>query len=241
MTQFVQDLATHTGHLRDASAADRDFPRTPTGPALHAGPFSDHFKTWRQIRFREPIPLLLVPILTGSFYLLALVVPAVAFSIGWPMIHAVVLGVLGIYALILGIDWLRYRRWRKRLPFQLLGWDELVNSTSFSIGAWRHGQLQMHFHSSTPPEIIKLFTSSLVVFAHRANNSYGERYDQDPRHYWETDYLKANGSVNIQVAALIEKLCRNKLSELHERFPYYLQRVELHILGTPFVLDPEEK
>jgi hypothetical protein len=241
MIQFVQDLASPTGRLRDATVADRESPRTPTGPTLQAGPLTDHFKTWRQIRFREPLPLLLVPILAAAFYLLAAVVHVVPLNLGWPAIHAVVLGGLGIYVILLSFDWLRFRKWRKRLPFQLLGWNGLVNSTAFSVGAWRHGHIKLHLHSRTPPEVVKLFASTLVVFAHRANSSYGQRYENDPRRYWETDYLETNGSLNVNVAALIEKLCRQKLAELHERFPHYLQRVELYVQDSIFVIEQQEE
>jgi hypothetical protein len=240
MTQFAQELAAHTGRLRGQTGADRETPLKPSvKPQPDAG--SDSFNTWRSIRFREPLLLILVPLAALAFYVLALSVSAIASRIGQNTVHVIGLGSLAGWTAYLMADYLRFRNWRKRIPFQIAGWSDVVNHSAFEAGLWRHAQLKLVYSENTKPEEEKHFAAGLIVFAHLANSSYGERFENDPRHYWNTDLNTASGSVNVNVAAHIIGLCTKKLTHTAQRYPGKLLHVEITLSGIPFVADELEK
>ncbi|MGL5892163.1 MAG: hypothetical protein ACRC3B_19875 [Bacteroidia bacterium] len=239
MTQFAQELAAHTGRLRGQTGADRETPLKPSvKPQPDTG--SDSFNTWRSIRFRNSMLLILVPLAALTFYVLALSVSAIAARIGQNTVHIIGLGAIAAWTAYLTADYFRFRNWRKRLPFQVAGWNDVVNHTAFEAGLWRHAQIKLVYNENTKPEEEKHFAAGLIVFAHLANTSYGERFENDPRHYWNTDLNVASGSVNVSVAARIIGLCTKKLTHTAQRYPGKLQRVEITLSGIPFEADLNE-
>jgi hypothetical protein len=241
MTLFAQELTAHTGRLRGHTGADRESPQsTRSAPQPPAAVRPDSFQTWRSIRFRDPLLLVVIPLASLAFYALALSVTAISSRLGPVTTHAIGLGIPALWAIYLLSDYLRFRNWRARLPFAVAGWDEVVNHTAFETGVWRHAEVKLILSEGISPEQVKHFAAGIIVFAHLANSSYGERYHGDPRRYWNTDILTASGSIDINVAALFIGLCTKKLSHAAQRYPGCLQRVEITLTGDPFIADPDD-
>jgi hypothetical protein len=242
MTLFAQELTAHTGRLRGQSVADRETPlSTGSKPEPLAAVSPDSFQTWRSIRFRDPLLLVVVPLASLAFYALALSVSAISSKLGTAAIHSIGLGIPAIWAVYLLADYLRFRNWKARLPFTVAGWENVVNHTAFETGVWRHAEVKIVLNPGVLPEQEKHFAAGIIVFAHLANYSYGERFAGDPRHYWNTDILSASGSMDINVAALFIGLCTKKLTHAAQRYPGCLKRVEITLSGDPFIADPDDE
>lgn len=239
MTQFAQELAAHTGRLNGQSGADRE---TPLHPSAKPQPetSTDTFATWRSIRFREPLLLIFVPLAALALYLLALNIPAITARVPSTVVHASAIAIVGGWGILLIADYLRFRNWRTKLPFAITGWDDVVKNTAFETGMWRHAEIRLILSNDSQPEERKHFASGLIVFAHLANTSYGERFEHDPRRYWNTDLFTASGSINVSVAAHIIGLCNKKLKRAALRYPGKLLRVEIIVSGMPFIANVTE-
>jgi hypothetical protein len=241
MTLFAQELTAHTGRLRGHTGADREsLQSTRSTPEPLAAAQPDSFQTWRSIRFRDPLLLIVIPLTALAFYALSLSVTAISSRLGPVATHAIGLGIPALWALFLLSNYLRFRHWKARLPFAVAGWDEVVNHTAFETGVWRHAEVKLILSPNISPEQEKHFAAGIIVFAHLANSSYGERFAGDPRRYWNTDIVKASGSIDINVAALFIGLCTKKLNHAAQRYPGCLQRVEITLSGDPFIADPDD-
>jgi hypothetical protein len=124
---------------------------------------------------------------------------------------------LPIYGAVDGIRYLRFRGWRKRLPFTLSGWEQLAGIRKFDRIFWRDNCAIRVIMIDADAAQERAVDDALAGFAERANKKiYPADSDRLPqsarRKKFVSGNLKARGSANTVIIGLIMHLCRGDLS-----------------------------
>ncbi len=128
---------------------------------------------------------------------------------------------------------IRFFSWRRRLPFELSGWEQLVDFPGFGEDEeWRHCSVVMLLKAENN-NFSEFYRAALVVFIEKANSCYFASDDSSSLREWAATGLTAYGSANRHVARQIKKLCEGNLKRLHKKYGR-LQKVIITIDSERF-------
>ena len=130
---------------------------------------------------------------------------------------------LPVYIICNSMLYLHFKGWRKRLPFNLIGWDILVNTKKFDEIFWRDN-CKITINNVNPDTVeTKAIKAALIIFS---NKSKKEIYSADTkdaiiasrRKKFIVNNLTAKGSANAAIIRHLRKLCQNELTMISKRF-----------------------
>ena len=134
------------------------------------------------------------------------------------LVFGLIFGCLGFIALAAGaLSFFRFSSWRSRLPFDLTGWQKLVDFSEFgNEELWRHCKIELLL-SEESPDASAAYQAALMVFSEKANQCYFRANGADQQKEWKADGLTASGSANRHVARKIKQLCEGNLTRLKRK------------------------
>ncbi len=140
----------------------------------------------------------------------------------------------------------RFRSWRRRLPFKLVGWEKLVDTEHFDSGVyWRlEGSLKIEL-TSHPTLDGKAINALLYLFCHEANREFYvpefciAGFSGDPRKEWAVNGTTARGSVNNGVANQIYLFLDRRLGPLAAKHGVTGQ-VTITVSDKEYEISPEQ-
>lgn len=205
-------------------------PEPPTpAPAVTSGAV-DRPATW----WRVDVPLWDVTFL-GPVVVLALVVlgglGALLGARSLALLGGLAAG-LAVAALVGAWRWLRFRTWRTRLGFALVGWAELVDAEGFDRDErWRHAELTVTHDGKADVEA--LLRAALELFARDAGRAFYECEGADERRPWIARGASATGSVNRHVTRHLKALAEERLALIHRKTGA-IRALTIAVHGEPF-------
>ena len=116
-----------------------------------------------------------------------------------------------------------FRGWRKRLPFEIIGWEKLVNTNQLNGIFWRDNcSISVNIVNPDPIEI-KVINAALIIFANKAKKEIYPAETSDARlslrrKEFIVNKITASGSVNIGIIRQIRKLCQKDLTMISKKF-----------------------
>lgn len=116
-----------------------------------------------------------------------------------------------------------FRGWRKRLPFEIIGWEKLVNTNQLNGIFWRNNcSISVNIVNPDPIEI-KAINAALIIFANKAKNEIYSAEASDAilslrRKEFIVNKFTARGSVNVGIIRQIRKLCQKDLTMISKKF-----------------------
>ncbi|MBS2033239.1 MAG: hypothetical protein JST54_35525 [Deltaproteobacteria bacterium] len=116
-----------------------------------------------------------------------------------------------------------FRRWRRELPFELVGWPELVDGNHFDAKPptgddeyWRSVRIDLDVDAASTGDAMEAIDAVLLLFCNQANSRFYELKalagsSFDPRKKWQRNGLSVAGSTNFAVrtdiySALLRRL-----------------------------------
>lgn len=137
------------------------------------------------------------------------------------------------------IDYQKFKNWRKRLPFQVIGWEHIIDNRD--ILKDEHWYLDVgvaiSLKQATPKEALKVIDDSLFILITEANKSFYElNFSQvgfvgDIRKKWtKTGPTEARGSAYGYILGLIYRLITTYLHSVQKKWDV-IQSVTVDFAG----------
>ena len=143
---------------------------------------------------------------------------------------------LPLYFAVDVIRYLRFRGWRKRLPFALSGWELLAGMRTFDRLFWRDNCTVRVIMSDADAAQERAVDDALSGFAKRANKKFyaadsGRSSKSARRKKVVAGNLEARGSANAEIIGLIKRLCTGDLARIAKQSG--------KLTGVTLSIDPE--
>lgn len=175
---------------------------------------SDPFAVWFRVAFASNrLLMVLLFVLSALVYAALLPVLGAYEQETWMLVATGVGGILLVDSLAV-IHFLIYRNWRKRLPFQLIGWSELVLAKPLKRTEWRRVTVSIQTEALTSDQK-QAYQAAVEVFVHKASRRFYSTDFMDQRRKWELGDLKASGSANTGVTYELYRWCSGTLTRMH--------------------------
>lgn len=113
-----------------------------------------------------------------------------------------------------------FKGWRKRLPFVLTGWDELIKSKKMYCDlCWTDVTVTVVLNQNKHEEA-QWVRAALGILAKNAGKAFydAESGFSDQRKKWEVEGLSASGSANPDVMKAMKKLCQEELTYINKKY-----------------------
>jgi hypothetical protein len=138
-----------------------------------------------------------------------------------------------------------FRKWRKQLPFELIGWENIVDSKHFNNTLyWRlNASVRIEFQTKDSFNE-KLLTDMLFLLCKKMGKCFYTPefaiagFASDPRKHWEVQGNLIKGSLNNQVVLEIYKFLSEELRPLASEYQN-VQRVILEASLEEYKIEPE--
>jgi hypothetical protein len=137
-----------------------------------------------------------------------------------------------------------FRKWRRILPFPLVGWEEAVASELILRRTLWTDCLSVTVEQvSGTEEDARNLAAYMTVLAKRANQCFYAphdiipNFDADPRNEWTVHGQKASGSTNREVLRVVYRFLCDELTGLQRRKPL-VARVVLEMTPGVYEVPP---
>lgn len=186
---------------------------------------NDRFIVWWRIRTIDPVVAMFV---SSVFITLLLLTFTISISEYRTMLLAgsagdriaLAAGVAGYLIWFWGIyDAVRFKYWRRRCPFEIHGWETLVDDPELEHERWRPCEIHITLAIDSP-DIRAGLTALYEVFAIEANRLYYNADSEDDgrrRIPWTSSGADATGAANSRVLWKIYKLLSEHLGKFHRK------------------------
>lgn len=222
---------------KKATKKPKDFPKTP--------PNDETWRVYKALFSRSVgllwlLPLVLIPVVyimyankTDKFITYLSIIIAI------PLIR-------WIYLIIkLHQGYSKFRKWRSLLPFEFVGWEEVVDTKYFhDILYWRlDASIKIEFVVKEPFNE-KLLTDMLFLLCKKMNRYFYTPefaiagFASDPRKQWEVQDNIVKGSLNNQIIFEIYKFLSQELMPLASEYQN-VQKVILEVSEKEYKIEPK--
>lgn len=209
----------------------------------------DHLWTWLQIRTgEEVVRWFLIAGLTTAAILCATMfdelrddIIALAHSTAlWDWFVLACYASVVLFLALAFVDAARYRNWRRRMPFPVLGWESLVDQERFEYNMWWPCSLTVRL-VKPDPALGSGVRAALEYYCLAADRMYYYTQDEDSRFRWRHGSndgasdkagltFRVTGYANNRVPLRMYQLIRGPLRKLHQ-VSGGIESVELQLTG----------
>jgi hypothetical protein len=150
-----------------------------------------------------------------------------------------------LYYILKILEFGKYRKWRRNLPFTVNGWDILGKKEKYpSYTQWDlKVSLTVKLKSNPSDEVKELIRDALFIFISKANKDFYEPasvqagFVGDVRKKWDfTDSFEVTGSANASVLGEIYLCISKLLRSIHLSYPV-IESVSLHYSNEIYTVD----
>lgn len=201
-------------------------------PVFHE---TDSFRTWLLVIFasNRVFTSILFLFVAGTFSTVIL------FSFLKDADVVLVLKISGFtISLLLGFcffHFLNFKSWRKKLNFQLNGWEYLTQVQPLKKSEWRNVKINLDL-SSTDASIQKAYSAALEIMRHKAQKRFYSTDFIDARQNWKLiDEKSLIGSANTAVTYEIYQWCTKVLSPIQKELGG-LNSLTIHVHNKSFTV-----
>jgi len=138
-----------------------------------------------------------------------------------------------------------FRKWRRELPFQLNGWEEVVDSDIISDDCTWASKFKLNVeYDGTTEDDVRNISAYLTVLTKKVNKCFYEpesiieSYSGDPRIPFQVEEYSISGSANCEIVKVIRRFLMDDLSML-ERRSHLIKSVNLWFANELYKVYPK--
>jgi hypothetical protein len=139
----------------------------------------------------------------------------------------------------------KFRKWRSKLPFELIGWEQTVDTEHFhNLLYWRlEASLEIDFETNDKFNE-NVLADMLLLFCKKTKNAFYtpefaiSGFAGDPRKHWTVEKNIAKGSLNNEVVFYIYKFLLEELATLALEYKN-IKKVILITSKKEYKIEPE--
>lgn len=233
--EYSRQLLEEAERIREKDAQRKQARKNKRKPRPKRRPQTgrhERFRTWLRMAIVADLRIFIPLFSVGIVYMTLLIINSGTEFMGYGDLHAIFLALGGTMLIFLIGYYFVFRGWRNRLPFELHGWNELVDAENFSTAYWQQLEITIET-AATDAQSRQLLEAALFIFRNNTKSAFYTTDFSDSRKRWVIEGLSANGSANPRVARYVYLLCTDTLTKLQKE-TRLITAVKLHTRGEQF-------